>query len=77
MRLRHTHLAVLGSSPHEAEIFSVVNGVPLHTAFHYHPHLPDMTEILLKGRKIASHPSSHQPEGFEQVPLSLLGNVAM
>ena len=37
-----------GSSiPTRGEIFSNVNGVALHTAFHYH-HCPDITEILLK-----------------------------
>ena len=32
-----THLAVLSSSPVRGEIFSTVNVVPLHTAFHDHP----------------------------------------
>ena len=40
-----TDLAVPGSSPTRGEIFTTVNGVPLHTAFHNHP---PMTEILLK-----------------------------
>ena len=41
-------LALPGSSPTRGEI-STVNGVSLHTAFHYHPaHHPDMTEILMK-----------------------------
>ena len=31
-----TGLAVPGLSPARGEIFSDVNGVPLHTAFHYH-----------------------------------------
>ena len=42
----------------EAGIFSIVNGVPLHTAFHYHP--PNVLiwmKYCLNGRKIASHPS--------------------
>ena len=30
-------LAVLGSTPVEAEIFTIANEVPLHTACHYHP----------------------------------------
>ena len=32
-----TDLAVAGSIPARGEIFSTVNGVPLHTAFHYQP----------------------------------------
>ena len=32
-----TDLAVVSSSLPEARIFSIVNGVPFHTAFHYHP----------------------------------------
>ena len=32
-----TSLAVPSSSPAQGEIFSTVNRVPLHTAFHYHP----------------------------------------
>ena len=31
-----TDLAVPGSNPARGEIFSIVNGVPSHTAFHYH-----------------------------------------
>ena len=31
-----TDLAVPSSSPARGEIFSTVNGIPLHTAFHYH-----------------------------------------
>ena len=42
-----TDLAVPGSSPVRGEIFSAVNGVPLHTAFHYSDR-PDMTVKLLK-----------------------------
>ena len=32
-----TDLAVPSSRPAQGEIFSTVNGVPLHIAFHYHP----------------------------------------
>ena len=32
-----TDLAVPSSSPAQDEMFSSVNGVPLHKAFHYHP----------------------------------------
>ena len=32
-----TDLAVPSSSPIRGEIFSTVNGVPLHAAVHYHP----------------------------------------
>ena len=32
-----TGLAIPGPTPARGEIFSVVNGVQLHTAFHYHP----------------------------------------
>ena len=44
-------------------MFPVINGVPLHTAFHYHsPYCLGMTEIhvlLKKGLKITSHPSTY------------------
>ena len=51
-----TDLEVPSTSPTRGEIFSTVNGIPLHTAFHYHPsivlisptHHPDMTEIMFK-----------------------------
>ena len=32
-----TDLAVPSSSPARGEIFSTINRIPLHTAFHYHP----------------------------------------
>ena len=32
-----TDLAVSGSSSAQGEIFATLNGVPLQTAFHYHP----------------------------------------
>ena len=55
-----SNLAVAGSSPAGGGVLSIVNGVPLHTAFHCHP---DIVLIWLKycwkGRKIASHPSIH------------------
>ena len=37
--LKHwpTDLAVPGTSSTPDKIFSTVNGVPMHTAFHYHP----------------------------------------
>ena len=42
------------------EIYSTVNGVPLHTAFHYHPNIVLIwLKYCWKGRKIASHPSIH------------------
>ena len=42
------------------EIFSTINGVPLHTAFHYQPPIvPVWLEYCWKGRKIAIHPSIH------------------
>ena len=44
-----TDPAVPNSSPARDEIFSTVNEVPLHTAFHYfHYHRPDTTEMLFK-----------------------------
>ena len=36
-----TDLAVARSSPARGDMFSTVNGVPLHTDFHYHPPRPD------------------------------------
>ena len=60
-------LAVLSLSPARGEIFSTVNRVLLHTAFHYHQtsaHRPDMTEILLKrtqNRKSSIHPGRLSP----------------
>ena len=53
-----TDLAVPSSIPARGEIFSTVNGVPLHTAFHYHlPIVLIWLKYCWKGRKIASHPS--------------------
>ena len=49
------------SSPARGEIFSTINGYPLHAAFHYH-----LSIILIwlkyywKGRKIAIHPSMNR-----------------
>ena len=54
-----TVLAILSSSPARGEMFSTINGVPLHTAFHYNPPtVPIWLIYCWKGRKIASHPSS-------------------
>ena len=50
-------LAVPSSSPARGEIFLTVNGVPSHTAFHYHP--PIVLIYCWKGIKIASQPSIH------------------
>ena len=47
----HILFTVLSLSPTEVEIVSVVDGVPVPTAFHYHmpvPGHPYETEILLK-----------------------------
>ena len=33
-----TDLVVVSLSPAGGEIFSAINGVPLHTAFHYQPY---------------------------------------
>ena len=44
----------------EARIFSIVNGVPLHTVFHYQLYHPDMTEILLKRTYICKSSIHHQ-----------------
>ena len=46
-----TDLAVPGSSPARDEIFSTVNGVPSHTAFHYHP--PIETDVSMQLKKIS------------------------
>ena len=46
-----TDLEVLGSNPTQGKIFSTVNRVPVHTAYHNiisSAHSPVMTEILLK-----------------------------
>ena len=55
-----TDLAVPGSILARGEIFPTVNGVSLHTAFHYHPPIVLIwLKHCWKGRKIASHPSIH------------------
>ena len=55
-----TDLAVPSSIPARGEIFSTVNGVPLHTAFHYHPSIVLIwLKYCWKGRKITNHPSIH------------------
>ena len=46
--IKPADLAVPTSSPARGEIFFTINGIPLPTAFHYRPHRPDMTAILLK-----------------------------
>ena len=54
-----------GSSPASKEIFSTINGVQLHAAFHYRR--PDMTQILMKrtsNRKLSIHPSRVHLEGI-------------
>ena len=43
-----TDLTVSDSSPTPCKFFSNINGVPLHTAFHYHLPFVLMTEMLLK-----------------------------
>ena len=53
-----TDLAVPSSIPARGEIFSTVDGVPLHTAFHYHPSIVLIwLKYCWKGRKITNHPS--------------------
>ena len=55
-------LVVPSSIPARGEIFSTVNGVPLHTAFHYHPSIVLIRlQYCWKGRKITNHPSSIHP----------------
>ena len=51
-----TDLAVKCLSLARGKIFSTVNRVPLHTAFHYHP---PIVLISLKYCKIATHPTIH------------------
>ena len=47
-------------SPARGKIFSTVNRVPLHTAFHYQPLIILIgLKYCWKGCKIGSHPSSH------------------
>ena len=49
---------VQGSCPTRREIFSTLNGVPLHTSFHYHlPIILIWLKHCWKGHKIASHPA--------------------
>ena len=51
-------LAVPSSSPARGEIFSTVNGVPLHTTCHYQSLIVLIwLKYCWKGRKVASHPS--------------------
>ena len=51
-----TDLVVPSSSPAQDEIFSTVNRVPLHTAFHYHPPIVLIwLKYCWKERKIANH----------------------
>ena len=51
-----TDLAVVSSSPARGEIISTVDGVPLHTAFHYQPLIVlKWLKYCWEGRKIASH----------------------
>ena len=53
-----TELAVLGSSHAGGEIFSTVNGIPLHRTFHYCPPIVLIwRKYCWKVRKIARHPS--------------------
>ena len=61
-------LPALVRDPPEADIFQIVNGVPLHTASSYRP---DMTGTLLKGHKISQviHPSIHPMSGANLPPV--------
>ena len=53
-------ISVLGSSSSQGEIFSTVNRFSLHTAFCYNlPIVLIWLKYYWKGRKIASHPSTH------------------
>ena len=56
-----TDLAVQSSSSAQGKIFLTANRVPLHSLSLSSAHHPDMTEILLKRTKIASHPSIDIP----------------
>ena len=65
-------LTVASSSPARGEIFSAVNGVPLHTSFHCHPPIVLMwLKYCCKGRKIADHPPIHQPSFKNQFVMCL------
>ena len=53
-----TDLAVPSSSPARGDIFSTVNGVPLHTAFNYQSLIVLIwLKYCWKGRKITTHAS--------------------
>ena len=52
------------SIPAQGEIFSTVNGIPLHTTIHYRPPIVLIwLKYYLKGRKITSHLSIHPMHG--------------
>ena len=59
------------------EIFSTVNGVPLHTAFHYHPNIVLIwLKYCWKGRKIAaSHPSIHPCTSYWRIRFRFIDSV--
>ena len=62
-------LAVPGSSLPPGELFSNVNWIPLHIAFHYHPPIVLIwLKYHRKGRKIASHPAFIQPKQLPSAP---------
>ena len=68
-----TDLAVQSSIPARGRIFSTVNGVPLHTAFHYQPLIVlILLKYCRKGHKIGIHPSIHLP-----YPLKFAGREAL
>ena len=66
-----TDLAVPSSISTRGEILSTVNGVPLHTAFHFQPHIVLIwLKYCWKGRKIASLPSTHRLQLTRFPPLA-------
>ena len=69
-----TGLAAPGTRRVRGELFLIVNGVPLHTAFHYRP---PIALILLKncwkGRKIPSHIPSISIQGLQVQSLDTSG----
>ena len=67
------------SIPARGEMFSTVNGAPLHTVFHYQPSIVLIWQKhCWKGRKIPCHPSSiahTNPKSFRAWCFTVLKNI--
>ena len=57
-----TDLVVMSSSPTWGKTFSIVNAVPLHTAFHYHP--PMHRPVIWLNYCWKGHPTIHHNPGY-------------